>query len=509
MRNKRFIAMLSVFAMLFVGSTASVHAAEFTTNKNGEFWYDSNGLQMDVHGASMYEENNTYYLIGEKRVNGTSSYDNEFRGFVCYSSTDLKNWTYENEILAPDGTILKSTDVATRAKILYNAANNNYVMWFKWKEDGDNNLRKAAYATSDSVCGNYSFAGATFGNNGDYVGDPTLFLDDDGKAYLVYSAIDSSTSNRRISIDQLSSDFQSISTHITYTANGREAPNIFKKDNIYYLITSGASGWNPNQSKYYTASSLNGPWSAAANFGNATTYHSQGSDVAVIQGSSSTTYMFVADRWDSSYLGNSKNIWLPIAFSGTGISISNSGQWTIDTETGQWSAADWYDDFESGNASNWTVDSGSWSVVNDDTYVYKQARNNIAAVAKAGNSAWTDYSLEVDVKPLSFNGANAGININLRYTDLSNRYFVAITPDAIQLVKRVGGVKTVLQSAPATFQTDQIYKVKAEANDDSLKVWLNGSLLMSQTDSSLSSGQIALHTYYASSEFDHISVNLN
>lgn len=59
---------------------------------------------------------------------------------------------------------------------------------------------------------------------------------------------------------------------------------MFKKGDVYFLITSGATGWNPNQVKYATASSIEGTWSNTINFGDGTTYDSQSAYVIPVEG---------------------------------------------------------------------------------------------------------------------------------------------------------------------------------------------------------------------------------
>ena len=321
-------------------SMTEVFAASVPTQFNGETWYDTAGNVIDCHNQSFIKVGNTYYMFGVIRRNETQTYDNFFRGVNCYSSTDLVNWTFERTVLTADdinaGLANPRVWVAGRPKVIYNDLTQQYVMYFKCRPKDKGSDRKFALSTSSTVDGPYTFQGRHLPTGGGF-GDSTLFKDDDGTAYVIYSNLQGGTRTTRI--DQLSNDYLSVS-HNVAVINKREAPNVFKKDGIYYLITSGASGWSPNQAKYYTATSMAGPWSAAKNFGNATTYHSQGSDVIVVQGTSKTSYIFCGDRWDSSYLGNSTYVWLPIKFNGSNIYIDWYERFNIDTQTGEWSQAE-------------------------------------------------------------------------------------------------------------------------------------------------------------------------
>lgn len=88
--------------------------------------------------------------------------------------------------------------------------------------------------------------------------DMTLFVDDDGKAYHIYS----SEENLTLHIAELTDDYlQHSGRYIRIFPGGHnEAPTLFKKDNMYWMITSGCTGWDPNEARMFSASSIWGPW---------------------------------------------------------------------------------------------------------------------------------------------------------------------------------------------------------------------------------------------------------
>ena len=45
----------------------------------------------------------------------------------------------------------------------------------------------------------------------------------------------------------------------------REAPAVFKRDGLYYIVTSGCTGWYPNRAVYATAPKITGPWTEQGN----------------------------------------------------------------------------------------------------------------------------------------------------------------------------------------------------------------------------------------------------
>lgn len=55
----------------------------------------------------------------------------------------------------------------------------------------------------------------------------------------------------------------------------REAPAMFIRGGVYFMLTSAATGWNPNQARYATAPSVSGPWTGWTDVGDGTTFNSQ------------------------------------------------------------------------------------------------------------------------------------------------------------------------------------------------------------------------------------------
>jgi hypothetical protein len=87
-----------------------------------------------------------------------------------------------------------------------------------------------------------------------------------------------------------------------------------------------ATGWNPNQAQYASASAVAGPWSSLANICDSTTFDTQSTYVIPVVGSETTTYIYAGDRWQDPDLVSSKYIWLPLVVNGTKLSLSNSTQ---------------------------------------------------------------------------------------------------------------------------------------------------------------------------------------
>ena len=93
--------------------------------------------------------------------------------------------------------------------------------------------------------------------------DMNLFVDDDGKAYHIYSSEENST----LHIAELDPTYTGYTGKYIRAFINRfmEAPAMFKKDGNYYLIMSGCSGWNPNAARSAIASSIWGEWKELGN----------------------------------------------------------------------------------------------------------------------------------------------------------------------------------------------------------------------------------------------------
>jgi hypothetical protein len=332
----RKVLVLLLALVLAVATAVSAQAAAVTITNATQFT-DTTGAIVHAHGGGVIKVGTYYYWFGENR-----NADNTFRYVSAYRSTDLKTWEFRRNVLTQSSAAELNTAYIERPKVIYNASTGQYVMWMH-KENGVNyNEARAAVAVSSTVDGDYSYRGS-FQPLGNMSRDSTLFVDDDSArtAYFVSAA----NNNADLHFYRLSADYLSVSALIANPWPGlsREAPALFKRDGVYFLLSSTTSGWNPNQQKYSTATSLAGPWSAQAEAGNSTTYGSQTAYVLPIQGSTATSYLYLGDRWGNSIGGtvnDSQYIWLPLRFpTARTLVLPWYPQVTIDTATGVLSGA--------------------------------------------------------------------------------------------------------------------------------------------------------------------------
>jgi hypothetical protein len=311
------------------GTGTPARAAPVTIT-NGTQFRDTSGNLLQAHGGGVLKVGSYYYWFGENR-----NPDNTFRAVSVYRSTNLADWEFRTNVLTQSSAPELQIANIERPKVIYNASTGRYVMWMH-KENGSNySEARAAVASSTTIDGTYTYHGS-FRPLGQHMSRDITLYNDNGTAYMISAADE----NYDLHIYRLTTDFLNVATLIGNFWNDahREAPAMFKRGNTYFLLTSAATGWNPNQARYATAPSISGPWTGWTNVGDATTYRSQPTFVLPIQGTSTTSYLYMGDRWAGAWNGpvnDSQYVWLPITFpTTTSMTLTWYPSITIDTDTG-------------------------------------------------------------------------------------------------------------------------------------------------------------------------------
>ncbi|MEU6371970.1 RICIN domain-containing protein [Streptomyces sp. NPDC046909] len=330
---RRAYAVLLALCLALAGAlvTAGPAQAAALTIPNGVQFTDSSGNALHAHGGGVIKVGSYYYWFGENR-----NADNTFRYVSAYRSTDLKNWEFRNNVLTQSSASELATAYIERPKVMYNASTGKFVMWMHKENGTDYSEARAAVAVSDTIDGDYTYQGS-FRPFDTYMSrDITTFVDTDGTGYMVSAA----NENYDLHIYKLNSSYTGIDSLVAnpWAGGHREAPALFKRNGVYFMLTSGATGWSANQQQYATATSLAGPWTSMANVGDSTTYNSQTAYVLPVQGTSGTSYLYMGDRWGNSFGGtvnDSRYVWLPLAFpSSTTMSMSWYPEVTVDAAAG-------------------------------------------------------------------------------------------------------------------------------------------------------------------------------
>ena len=128
--------------------------------------------------------------------------------------------------------------------------------------------------------------------------DQSLFVDEDGTAYL----LSATNMNSDINIYRLDETWTKPVALANTICKGqhRETPSILKKDGTYYFFSSKASGWYPSQTMYASADRIDGKWSPLKEIGNNSTYGVQFNYVQQTTGTRETLGLW-GFHWGAQY----------------------------------------------------------------------------------------------------------------------------------------------------------------------------------------------------------------
>lgn len=307
--------------------------------KPGELWLDTDGNPINAHGGGLLYHNGRYYWYGEYKKEPTvlpewatwECYRTDVTGVGCYSSDDLVNWKFEGLALEAEpedpSSDLHPSKVLERPKVIYNPKTGKFVMWAH-VESPDYSKAAAGVAVSDTPTGPFRYLGSFRPNNA-MSRDQTVFVDDDGRAYQFYA----SENNATLYISELTDDYLRPSGRFTrnFIGASREAPAVFKHDGKYYLLSSGCTGWDPNQAELAVADSIMGEWKVLGNPCTGPdadkTFFAQSTYVQPVQGKEGLT-VAMFDRWNKTDLEQSRYVWLPLEFKDGNVTIPWRDSWS-------------------------------------------------------------------------------------------------------------------------------------------------------------------------------------
>ncbi|MCL1888521.1 MAG: glycoside hydrolase family 43 protein [Kiritimatiellaeota bacterium] len=336
--------------------------------KNMAVWPDNNNVHINAHGGGMLHHNGVYHWYGEHKIGGEAG-NVAHVGVHVYTSRDLAHWTDAGIALPvsndPASEITREC-VIERPKVIFNAKTGKFVMWFHLEHKGNRwyETSRSGVAVADSPTGPFTYlrsfrpdagvwpenatteqkaalpAGralrgrAFHGGPNDEVPalpilardfedgqmsrDMTLFLDDDGKAYHIFSSEENST----LHISLLNDDFLSHAGKYIRVFENRwhEAPAVCKHGGRYWMISSDCTGWGPNAARAATAPTIWGPWRELANpcrgvnplngLGPEKTFGGQSTYILPV----GETMIAMFDAWRPDDAIDGRYFWLPMRF---------------------------------------------------------------------------------------------------------------------------------------------------------------------------------------------------
>ena len=337
---------------------------KYTAFHPGQPWYDTDGKLIQAHGGSVFPADGRYYWVGENKEftdgkNGIWTY-----GVRMYSSDDLYNWKDEGLALAPhpeDYTNpLHPKRILDRPHVIYNRFTRQYVMWMKFAGDeqhpDDWSRQYMGIATAAAPTGPYTLQ-KVIRPCGMESGDFDLWVDErDGKGFVIFGRV-----HTEVIVADLTADYLDVTGH--YSAHfwnpgpptAREAPAMFCRDQWYYLLTSGTTGYNPNPTQAARARLLHGDWHEYGEIccGDVwrNSFAAQFASVFRVPGKKDL-YIALGDRWmaslggeeavrfngespvfDSRRLdtGHAAYVWLPIRFDAAGTPrLEGRDSWSLE-----------------------------------------------------------------------------------------------------------------------------------------------------------------------------------
>ncbi|WP_084326026.1 glycoside hydrolase family 43 protein [Lacrimispora aerotolerans] len=201
--------------------------------------------------------NGTCYLYTSHDEDTTVNNFYTMNDWRCYSSTDMQNWTDHGSPLSYN-TFSWAQGDAWAGQVINR--NGKFYFYGPMTRKNAGGARVIGVAVSDSPTGPFTdpIGKPLIANNGAQDIDPTVFIDDNGQAYLYWG-------NGNLYYVKLNQDMISYSGGIVQVspkpANFIEGPWFYKRNNLYYMVYAGMTGGSENIS-YATSNSPTGPWTS-------------------------------------------------------------------------------------------------------------------------------------------------------------------------------------------------------------------------------------------------------
>lgn len=366
---------VSVFlSIITVGNLVTVNAESKSNNiKNNTFWKDTDGNNIYSQGGGIFKFGEKYYWYGVHYKEAETYASNPkpvsvskptFVSVTCYSSTDLVNWDFEADVVLPE-EVNKAGTATWVGRLGVAKIGEKYAMFVQHEYDDPDNSedqgdsssdgvsKQVLVLTSDSPTGSFKWDNrinmVPFTGGTSNTGDQTVFTDDDGKSYLVYSY---GRGRGKIFISEIGMTAEGkiglTDVTMVYQGAGKEGNCMFKYNDKYYLTASDLHGWNTSNVYYLVSDDVRGPYlptndmqvmnGSEKDYGHVT----QTGFYYTVKGTEQDTVLYCGDRW-SDFCGNGigYNQWCPISFDENNNPYFNSlSSWYLDDDTGTWSIAE-------------------------------------------------------------------------------------------------------------------------------------------------------------------------
>ncbi|RYZ28443.1 MAG: beta-xylosidase [Chitinophagaceae bacterium] len=353
-KQLNYIVFLFLLGMLFRQSDVNAQSLNI---KNDVFWNTKDGQPIYSQGGGIFRfadpksgiEKYYWYGVHYKEAEtyrnnpSVTQGRNTFQAVTCYSSTDLINWTFENNVLTR--TELDQHGRTTwvgRLGVAFVKELNLYAMFV---QHGSEVLIAVSKTPSDDFTWHQKISmkemiGTT------NTGDQTVFTDDDGKSYLVYSY---GSGRNKIYVSEIGvkeGKVNLLDCTQVFKGESREGNCMFKYKGRYYMCASNIYGWDASFAYYLVSDNVRGPYEPVNNMlvmkGSEADYAhvTQTGFFFNIKGSKQETVVYCGDRW-ADFAGNGLgyNQWFPLSFDGKEPYFNSLSSWNLNSKTGEWTVA--------------------------------------------------------------------------------------------------------------------------------------------------------------------------
>lgn len=326
-------------------------ATGFQTITNDVFWKTTKGTPIYSQGGGIFRFPDPvtgvehYYWYGV-HYSGAESYfasptgktsNTGFVSVTCYQSDDLVNWTFVKDVITASS--LGWSYWVGRLGVAYVPEAKKYALVMQY----NNNVMISVCDSPTGAFKTHNTLDMTSMIGTPNTGDQTVFTDDNGKSYLVYSY---GSGRSRIYLSEIGvkdGKVTLLDCNQVYKGSGREGNCMFKYKGKYYICASDLYGWNSSNVYYLESSSIYGPYTPTNNMlkmpGSTSDYGhvTQTGFFYTVKGSVQETVIYCGDRWaDFAGNGNGYNQWCPLSFLSNAPYFNSLSQWSLNEETGEW-----------------------------------------------------------------------------------------------------------------------------------------------------------------------------
>ena len=272
----------------------------------GQPWLDVNGERIQAHAGGFLYEDGTYYWYGENKEHTDGVCEIWTWGIRLYASKDFYNWEDKGLIIQPvlddPNSELFPEKCIDRPHIFKNPHTGKYVCWLK--NSGPYSCFDVL--TAEKLTGPWTMVTERLNPFGVKIGDFDVLVSEEGTGYLFCEA-----EHRTVKGFRLNRELTDVEAEISTQYDGinppftREGITVFPREGKLWMLTSGMTGYVPNQSDSAVSDGFEKPFTSVGDphvdDDTLASFNSQIGQVFRVPGKKDL-YLTVADRWVPKYV---------------------------------------------------------------------------------------------------------------------------------------------------------------------------------------------------------------